>query len=149
MFNIERAVELDEDILFDEEHEHKHDSRIGTFSYKMDSDVTQQGANKFIGTVLREKGANIYRMKGFLAIEDSDMKFVFHSVGMLFSCVPYQKWGADEKRECLFVIIGKHLEQGWLEEQFKSAAVNQAAVQTIKHKNLEENLEALKKAAEE
>ena len=73
--------------------------------------MTSDGANEFLGTVLREKGANIYRMKGFLAIEGSDDKFVFHSVGMLFSCVPYMKWKPDEKRECLFVIIGKHLEQ--------------------------------------
>jgi G3E family GTPase len=62
--------------------------------------------------VLREKGANIYRMKGFLAVQGTTTKFVFHSVGMLFSgCVPHSEWGANEKRECVFVIIGKHLEQ--------------------------------------
>ena len=52
------------------------------------------------------------------------MKFVFHSVGMLFSgCVPHSEWGPNEKRECVFVIIGKHLEQKWLEDHFKAAAV--------------------------
>ena len=55
-------------------------------------------------------------MKGFLAVEGSDEKFVFHSVGMLFSCAPHAKWKPEEKRECLFVIIGKHLEQAWLED---------------------------------
>lgn len=54
----------------------------------MDSEVTQEGANKFFMEVLKEKGANIYRMKGFLAVQDSPMKFVFHSVGMIMSCVP-------------------------------------------------------------
>ena len=110
MFSIDRAVEIDENILNDKEQDHKHDSRIGTFSYKMNSEVTMDGANKFLGTVLQQKGANIYRMKGFLAVQGSEDKFVFHSVGMLFSCVPYMKWKPGEKRECLFVIIGKHLE---------------------------------------
>ena len=68
-FSIKRALEIDEDLLKDEEQEHKHDSRIGTFSYKMEAEMTMKGANQFLGTVLREKGANIYRMKGFLAIE--------------------------------------------------------------------------------
>ena len=85
--------------------------------------MTLKGANAFLGKVLREKGANIYRMKGFLAIQGSDQKFVFHSVGMLSSCSPYTSWGPEEKRECIFVIIGKHLEQKWLEDQFKAAAV--------------------------
>ena len=116
MFSTERALEIDDSLMDDEEQEHKHDSRIGTFSYKMHADVTMQGANQFLGTVLREKGMNIYRMKGFLSIEGRDDKFVFHSVGMIFTCVPYMKWKPDEKRECLFVIIGKHLEQQWLED---------------------------------
>lgn len=144
MFSIDRAMEIDDSMLDDEEQEHKHDSRIGTFSYKMDCDVTMEGANEFLGKILREKGQNIYRMKGFLAVEGQEDKFVFHSVGMLFSCVPHSKWKPDEKRECLFVIIGKHLEQAWLEEQLKNAAVQKVELNEIKHKNLQENLESLK-----
>ena len=79
-------------------------------------------------------------MKGFLAIEGSDQKFVFHSVGMLTSCTPYVPWEEGEKRECVFVIIGKHLEQAWLEEQFKNAAVKPADVQEVKNKTLEQFL---------
>ena len=112
MFSKDRVLEIDETLLnADEEQEHKHDSRIGTFSYKMEADVTREGADEFLGAVLREKGANIYRMKGFLSVQDTDWKYVFHSVGMLFSAEPYVKWKKNEKRECLFVIIGKHLEQ--------------------------------------
>lgn len=76
----------------------------------MEAQMTEDGANKFIGHVIGEKGANIYRMKGFLAIEGSEYKYVFHSVGMLFSCVPFKKWEENEPRICVFVIIGKHLE---------------------------------------
>jgi hypothetical protein len=40
-------------------------------------------------------------------------------------------WGPNEKRECVFVIIGKHLEQKWLEDKFRSAAVTDSPVETI------------------
>lgn len=135
MFSIDRALEIDGELMSEVEQEHKHDSRIGTFSYKMEAEMTTEGANKFLGEVLREKGANIYRMKGFLAIKDSPQKYVFHSVGMLTSCTPYTEWLPDEKRECIFVIIGKHLEQKWLEDKFKSAAVTSAMVETVINEN--------------
>lgn len=56
---------------------------------------------------------------------------MFHSVGMLFNCVPFKDWEADEKRECVLVIIGKHLAHSWLKEQFHNAAI-------VKPKEVEE-----------
>lgn len=45
-FSIFRAVEIDEEIFKDQKMKHrKHDKRIGTFSYKMESEMTEQGAN--------------------------------------------------------------------------------------------------------
>ena len=45
-FSIERCLELDSELLnVDDEQEHKHDSRIGTFSYKMEAEMTMKGAN--------------------------------------------------------------------------------------------------------
>ena len=130
-------MEIDEGLL-EEDAEHKHDSRIGTFSYKMKSEMSVDGANKFIGQLLREQGANIYRMKGFLSIEGSPMKYVFHSVGMIFNLEPFEEWKEDEPRECIFVIIGKNLSQEWLESKFKEGAI--ANYDEVKHNNLEENL---------
>ena len=74
-------------------------------------------------------------MKGFLAIQGSSMKFVFHSVGMIMSCVPLKEWGPNEKRECVFVIIGKHLEQKWLEDRFRKAAVKEVQVETVEREH--------------
>lgn len=115
----------------------------------MDAEMTMESANGFLGNVLRDKGANIYRMKGFLNIKDMDRKVVFHSVGMLTSCTPYTYWEEGEKRECVFVIIGKHLEQKWLEDQFKAAAIAPPKeVEMIKNVALEESL-AKQKANDE
>ena len=82
-----------------------------------------EGANKFIQIIVNGQGQNIYRMKGFLAISGSEKKYVFHSVGMMFTIEPLVDWKKDEKRECLFVIIGKNLKQEWLEGVFKSVAI--------------------------
>ena len=146
-FSIERALEIDENIMEGIDEDHKHDSRIGTFSYKMEAETTEEAANDFFSKVVGEKGANIYRMKGFLAIKDCSMKFVFHSVGMLFSCSPYSEWEPNEKRECVFVIIGKHLEQKWLEDTFKSIAIQKKfKFETVPHQNLDkEKKDAVKK----
>lgn len=51
MFSIERALEIDEELLA-EDQDHKHDTRIGTFSYKMEAEMDAEGANKFIGALL-------------------------------------------------------------------------------------------------
>jgi G3E family GTPase len=52
-FSIERAMEIDEEILTEvDPNTHMHDSRIGTFSYKTDSEFTLEGANKFFTDVL-------------------------------------------------------------------------------------------------
>lgn len=44
-FDIKRCLEIDDGLLDDVEQEHKHDSRIGTFSYKMEAEMTMKGAN--------------------------------------------------------------------------------------------------------
>jgi G3E family GTPase len=122
MFSLDRALEVDVEFLKDDQ-DHKHDSRIGTFSYNLAGEMSLEGANEFIRKIVMENGANIYRMKGFLAIEGQPLKYVFHSVGMIFSIKPYIEWKEDEDRHCVFVIIGKNLQQKWLEDQFKNAKV--------------------------
>ena len=140
-FDIQRALEIDNAILIaNNGEEHKHDSRIGTFSYRMEAEVTVAGANEFFNQVIRENGANIYRMKGFLAVLDQPMKIVFHSVGMLCATTPLEAWKPEEKRECVFVIIGKHLQQKMLEDLFIAAAVSKPKnFEEIEHPNPDQN----------
>eukprot|EP01063_Lacrimia_lanifica_P004454 TRINITY_DN1249_c0_g3_i2.p3 TRINITY_DN1249_c0_g3~~TRINITY_DN1249_c0_g3_i2.p3 ORF type:complete len:150 (+),score=66.17 TRINITY_DN1249_c0_g3_i2:725-1174(+) len=61
-------------------------------------------------TLLREKGADLFRYKGVLACKGMAEKFIFQGVGMLFSggFSPIE-WG-DETRECRFVFIGRNLD---------------------------------------
>ena len=61
----------------------------------------------------------MFRYKGVLSVAGMDQKFVFQGVGMLFSGgFVAAKWGAEEKRECRFVFIGKNLDKAALLEGF-------------------------------
>jgi len=75
-----------------------------------------------MGKVLREKGADIYRMKGVLAIQDMQQCFVFQAVHMVLDASSGAPW-PDEKRINKIVFIGKNLNRQELEEGFKSCMV--------------------------
>jgi len=78
--------------------------------------------NAWMGKVLREKGADIYRMKGVLAVKDMPQCFVFQAVHMVMDGSPGATW-PDEKRINKIVFIGKNLNREELENGFKSCLV--------------------------
>ena len=51
--------------------------------------------NEWLGKLLKEKGTDIYRMKGVLAIEGEAKKFVFQGIHMLFDGKPLTPWVRD------------------------------------------------------
>jgi len=75
--------------------------------------------NGWMGKVLREKGADIYRMKGVLAVKDMPNCFVFQAVHMVMDGSPGAVW-PDDKRVNKLVFIGKNLNREELETGFKS-----------------------------
>jgi G3E family GTPase len=54
--------------------------------------------NEWLGELLKEKGADIYRMKGVLAIQGEANKFVFQGIHMLFDGKPLTPWVCDFDR---------------------------------------------------
>eukprot|EP01052_Picozoa_sp_SAG31_P036883 SAG31_NODE_4668_length_3047_cov_1.961330_2_plen_59_part_00 len=48
--------------------------------------------NGWLGTLLREKGTDIYRMKGVLSIKGQSQRFVFQGIHMLFDGKPMAEW---------------------------------------------------------
>ena len=48
-----------------------------------------------------------------------DQKFIFQGVHMIFTGMYVGKWGADEKRECKFVFIGKDLDHDSFTKAFE------------------------------
>jgi len=69
-----------------------------------------------MGQLLREKGKDIYRMKGVLAIQGMPQRFVFQGVHMAFDSSPGKEWEANEKRVNKLIFIGVNL----VKEQFEA-----------------------------
>lgn len=75
--------------------------------------------NKWISTLLQEKGGDIYRMKGILNMHGYDEQFVAHGIHMIFEGQKGPgKWGEGVERRSKLVFIGLKLKSDDLEAQF-------------------------------
>ena len=68
---------------------------------------------------LKEKGKQLYRMKGVLAVHGSDRKFVYQAVHMLNVGGYTEEWGSDEPRVSKLTFIGKLLDKEELQQGFE------------------------------
>lgn len=76
----------------------------------------------WISGVLREKGADILRSKGVLAVEGDDRRLVFQGVHMLMDFEPGQAWRDGDKRVSKLVFIGRKLDVDALKRGFQACA---------------------------
>jgi G3E family GTPase len=89
---------------------HTHDDTVSSVGLEFDRPFDETRLNTWLGRLLRERGADIFRMKGILAIAGSDRRFVFQGVHMLLDGRPDIPWG-DRPRRSQVVFIGKHLDR--------------------------------------
>lgn len=89
--------------------QHEHDDEVGSVAIELDGDVNADELNKWLGTLLRERGVDIFRMKGFISIAGEPRRFVFQGVHMLFDGQPERPWG-DQPRRNQLVFIGRNLD---------------------------------------
>jgi G3E family GTPase len=132
-FDLKRALELEPDFLeADEEHDHHHDHEeehehhdhhhaedVTSVGIRTLGDLDEKKLSDWLGTLLRTKGQDIFRMKGVLAVKGRAMRFVFQGVHMLMDGRPGREWG-DEPRMNTLVFIGRNLDRAELNEGFKS-----------------------------
>jgi len=123
-FELKRVLDFDPEFLGDDQ-EHQHDASVTSVSCRIKGNVNQAMLSKWIGRLIQEDGANLYRYKGILAIKGVDEKFIFQGVGMMFNGnISEQPWGVPEsERENIFVFIGKNLDHDWLKDCFKACIV--------------------------
>jgi len=113
-FNIDRILAKEPEFISGaDDAEHQHDSRTTSVACKWEGELNVNRLNMWIGELLQEKSADLYRYKGVLAVKGMEPKFVFQGVGMLFNghFSDIHSWAPGEKRECRFVFIGKNLDR--------------------------------------
>jgi len=122
-FELKRVLDFDPEFL-DTDGEHEHDSSVTSLAVKVEKDVNMNMLNSWIGRLVTEDGANLYRYKGVIAVKGMDQKFVFQGVGMLFNGgFDEMKWKPGEKRESRFVFIGKNLDAEQLRAGFMACCL--------------------------
>ena len=120
-FELSRVLEVDPQFL--EESEHMHDQSITSVGIEVDGFVDLEKINDWLGWLLREKGTEIFRMKGILNINGSENRFVFQGVHMLFDGQPDRAWRTDETRVNKMIFIGRNLDRDDLNSRFRACLV--------------------------
>jgi G3E family GTPase len=124
-FDLKRVLEFEPDFLTDPDQEHQHDTSIVSVACRMEGEVNIEVLQSWIGRLIEEDGANLYRYKGVMAVKGMQAKFVFQGVGMLFTGGFEGAWKKNEDRESRFVFIGKNLDKEFLQIGFLACRVTQ------------------------
>jgi G3E family GTPase len=139
-FDLKRVLELEPDFLkaseedhdhdhehehageeheHEAEHDHHHDEDVTSVGIRAPGDLDEKKLSDWLGTLLRTKGQDIFRMKGILAVKGREMRFVFQGVHMLMDGRPDKPWGNDPRQNTL-IFIGRNLDRAELNEGFRS-----------------------------
>ena len=102
--------------------QHEHDDEVGSFAIEIDGDCHPRRLNDWLGELLRERGVDIFRMKGFISVAGESDRFVFQGVHMLFDGQPERPWGDSPRRNQL-VFIGRNLDEQAIRQGFEACLV--------------------------
>lgn len=102
--------------------EHEHDDEVGSMAIERLGNVDPDKINEWIGTLLAEKGVDIFRTKGFISYPDESKRIVFQGVHMLFTAQPGEEWG-DEPRRNQLVFIGRNLDEDQIRKDFDQCLI--------------------------
>jgi G3E family GTPase len=120
-FDLQRALEIDPDFLGEDAHQ--HDETVGSVAIVEPGAVDGQRLNEWIGNLLQNQGADIFRMKGILNVAGENHRHVFQGVHMLFDGKSDRLWLTDEIRKNEMVFIGRNLDEANLKAEFRKCLV--------------------------
>ena len=117
-FNLDRALEVDPDFLGEDAHE--HDETVGSIIINESGELDPEKLNNWIGELLRDRGPDIFRMKGILNVKGEENRVVFQGVHMLFDGKADRPWLPNETPKNELVFIGRNLDEAELKSGFQS-----------------------------
>ena len=127
-FDLKRVLEMDPEFL-DTDGEHAHDQSVSSLSIVQPGEVDLDEVQGWMKQLLASKGADIFRMKGVLAIASSEEKFVYQGVHMIFTGAFDARWGEGEQRVSKLVFIGKNLDHAGLRRGFAACLYSEERAQ--------------------
>ena len=120
-FDLDRALEIDPEFL--NELAHEHDATVGSVAIVEIGELDGDKLNTWLGELLRNQGADIFRMKGILTIAGEAQRFVFQGVHMLMDGRADRPWKPGEVRKNELVFIGRNLDEAQLKKDFRSCLI--------------------------
>lgn len=121
-FSLDKIIDQDDAFLADDA-EHVHDERVTSVGIDVPREVDMEKLNAWIGTLLQEKGSDIFRSKGVIAVQGMPEKYVFQAIHMMFTSSPQKRWEEGETKVSKMIFIGKNLDRAELTAGFTSCCV--------------------------
>ena len=117
-FNLQQALSIDPKLL--DEDAHEHDRSIRSVAISQTGSVDSDKLNRWLYQLVQVKGADIFRMKGILDVDNEPRRFVCQGVHMTLDGRPGKPWQANEVRQNELVFIGRNLDENSLRDGFVS-----------------------------
>jgi len=99
--------------------DHEHDELVTSVGIERLGECDGRKLNDWLSTVVREQGADIFRMKGIFALSGNPDRVIFQGVHMLIDAANGGPWASRPRKNSL-VFIGRNLDRKALESGFRS-----------------------------
>ena len=121
-FDLDRVLEIEPKFLKHFHHHHHHD-HVTSFSLSSDAPLEPERFFAWIQSVAEEFGQDMLRMKGIIAFENHDDRYVMQGIHMHLEGDYQRPWTLDEKRTSRLVFIGRGLQSDKIEQGFLNCIV--------------------------
>ncbi len=97
---------------------HVHDDKVSSTAFEFEGFLDADKFDDWLSLLLRTDGADLFRMKGILAIAGDERRMIFQGVHMLLDSQPGKPWGIETPHNRL-VFIGRNIDRAYLEGGLK------------------------------
>jgi G3E family GTPase len=115
-FDLKNALSIDPEFL--DEDAHDHDETVTSVAIQSAGVVNGEQFNRWLYQLVQARGADLFRMKGILDMDNANRRFVFQGVHMTLDGRPGRPWQAGETRRNELVFIGRDLDEAELRRGF-------------------------------
>jgi G3E family GTPase len=105
-----------------EHHDHEHDPTITSVSLTSEKPIDVAKFEAWMGELRANKGPDLLRYKGILAVAGTDQRLAIQGVHMMMEGSNLANWKAGQKRQSRLVFIGRKLDAGELKKDFAACA---------------------------
>ncbi len=117
-FDLKNALSIDPQFL--DEDAHEHDESIYSVAILEPGSVDSDKLNRWLYQLVQAQGADLFRIKGIVDVDEEDRRFVFQGVHMTLDGRPGKPWKPNEPRRNELVFIGRNLDEAALRSGFQA-----------------------------